>query len=123
MDRIESDDQRVRRLRGDAPDPPRDRLRLEAAEPGEYPDQIGTVDPGEAAVLVLAYEHDGVAATDDGDAREVAGSLDIDSTGSLGVLAKAVHADVIDVETADEWLAEWIEYGYYSPVKSVSELL
>jgi len=120
---LESDDDRVLRETSDEPYLPLQRLRRESADPTGYPPEIDTVDPGEAAVLRLAYQHDGVAATDDSDARDVAEMLDIDTTGSLGVLAKAVHVDEIDVETADEWLSEWVEYGYYSPVDSVSELL
>ncbi|NHX37870.1 MULTISPECIES: hypothetical protein [Halolamina] len=120
---LEPDNAEIVQSQYDEPNLSQDWLRRESVAVPDYPDEIRTVDPGEAAVLILAHEHGGVAATDDGDARDVANSLGIDCTGSLGVLAKAVHTDVIDVETADQWLAEWIDYGYYSPVESVSELL
>ena len=82
------------------------------------------VDTGEAEALAAAVRLDGIVATDDRAARELARESDISFTGSVGVLADGVHRGELDVETADRWLAEWIRVtGYYSPIETVEELL
>ena len=82
------------------------------------------VDSGEAEALAAAVQRDGIVATDDVAAREVARENGISFTGSIGILANGVHRGEIDRETADQWLSEWIRVaGYYSPVETVEELL
>lgn len=62
--------------------------------------------------------------TDDCDARRLAEEYDAAYTGSLGVLARAIEREQIDVETADRWLRTWREeYGYRSPVESIRDVL
>lgn len=82
------------------------------------------VDTGEAEALAAAIRFDGVVATDDMAARELARERDISFTGSVGILADGVHRDELDVKTADRWLAEWVRIaGYHSPIETVEELL
>lgn len=93
--------------------------------PSPVPETFASaLDPGEAAVLHLARTEDGTAVTDDGDARELAREHGVPVTGSLGVLARGVVTEELDVEEADNWLSTWrAEYGYRSPVDSISEVL
>lgn len=45
-------------------------------------------------------------------------------TGSIGVLARAVVAERIDLSTADDWLRTWDEeYGYHAPVETMADVL
>lgn len=82
------------------------------------------LDPGEAEALSLASERDGTLVSDDRDARETATEAGVPVTGSLGVLARAILAEHLDVGTADAWLEIWrTEYGYYAPVDSISDVL
>jgi predicted nucleic acid-binding protein len=82
------------------------------------------VDTGEAEALAAAARLDGIVATDDGTARELARERDISFTGSVGIIADGVRRGELDAETADRWLAEWIRTaGYYSPIETVEELL
>lgn len=68
-------------------------------------------------------EHTPIA-TDDRDAREFAEKLNIEKTGSIGILAKAVKDGIITVETADKDLHSWLNgNGYRSPVESIGEVL
>lgn len=89
-------------------------------EPGESLDRL---DPGETHALQLARERDGSLATDDLAARTVADELDIPVTGSLGVLARAVHERALGEEEADERLQQWIDSDYRSPIESITEVL
>lgn len=97
------------------------------------------LDAGEAHALAVALDEstwkrhahiggqDGysvVFASDDGDARTLARELDVQVTGSIGILVHGIQEDMLSVETADEWLRAWVEdIGYYSPVDSVEEVL
>lgn len=82
------------------------------------------LDRGEAESLLVAIERGGTIATDDLAARRLAATYDVPVTGSIGVLALGVRRGVIDVETANEWLAIWREErGFYAPVARVEELL
>lgn len=67
------------------------------------------VDPGEAQVLAVAADADGLVVTDDADARALAREHDIRLTGSIGVLLEAVATDRLSHETADRFLTRWID--------------
>lgn len=82
------------------------------------------VDTGEAEALAAALQSNGIIATDDMAARELAREHDIQTTGSVGILADGVQRNELDSETADRWLSTWIQVtGYYSPIDSIEELL
>ncbi|WP_223301725.1 hypothetical protein [Haladaptatus sp. R4] len=97
------------------------------------------LDTGEAHALAVALDestwkrhahiggHDEysiIFASDDGDARTLARDLDVQVTGSIGILVHGIRKDMLSVKTADEWLRAWVEdIGYYSPVDSVEEVL
>lgn len=82
------------------------------------------LDAGEAAVLALAADRDGIAATDDRAARTLARETGITVTGSVGILVHAVERGALTPATADAWIDRWIDVtGYYSPVESIEELL
>jgi predicted nucleic acid-binding protein len=74
--------------------------------------------------LTVAILNGHILVTDDSDARRLAEEYDATYTGSLGVLARAIEQEQIDVETADRWLRTWSEeYGYLSPVESIYDVL
>lgn len=82
------------------------------------------LDRGEAASIDAAIEYEGSVATDDSRARRIATDRSVPVTGSVGLLARAVDHDRLDVATADEWLERWrVTRGYYAPVESVGDLL
>lgn len=83
-----------------------------------------TLDPGEAQVLAIAEAANGIAVTDDGDAREIAARRDIPVTGSIGILVRVVEDDVISVDTADSSLKRWIdEAGFRAPARDIEVFL
>jgi predicted nucleic acid-binding protein len=90
----------------------------ESAQARRFPRQIG---PGEAACLALATTRGVLLLTDDGSARDLAGSLGIEI--SVGVLAKLVREETVSLDLADELLTEMRRRGYRSPVRSLSEVL
>jgi|AntRauTorcE11898_2_1112593.scaffolds.fasta_scaffold57807_2 predicted nucleic acid-binding protein len=54
-----------------------------------------TVDPGEASVIALAAEIGGLVILDDQKARKLAFELELDVTGTLGILINATHSNYI----------------------------
>lgn len=95
---------------------------------GESPTSVGhfgDLDRGESAVLRCASEYGGIAASDDGAARDIAREYGIPLTGSLGILAMGVRQGEIDEETADAWLEVWEEHEYFAPqwLNSISDVL
>jgi hypothetical protein len=58
----------------------------------------------------------------DGSSRRLAEREGVERTGTVGLLAEAVHAGVLDLDQADEIHEAVVEgYGYRSPLDSVSE--
>jgi predicted nucleic acid-binding protein len=52
-------------------------------------------------------------------ARAEAARLGVASTGTLGILLRAVREGACDVREADECLAGMIDAGFFSPVRSL----
>jgi len=81
------------------------------------------IGPGEAACLSLAKSRGLFLLTDDRDARTLAVALGLEISGTLGVLAKLVHSQALNLDHADELLTEMRRRGYRSPVRSIQEVL
>lgn len=85
---------------------------------------LETLDPGEAQALAVAEAVEGMAVTDDGDARTTAEQRGIGLTGSIGLLVRFVENDSISVETADTYLRGWIDRaGFRSPARNFDVFL
>lgn len=95
---------------------------LDSTPPNHGPEGATKLDPGEADALRGAWP-DRVLATDDLDARRLAGKSDVEVTGSVGILVDGVSRGELSTETADEWLRTWERAGYRSPVDSVTDLI
>jgi predicted nucleic acid-binding protein len=77
---------------------------------------------GEASSIAVAKSRGFRFASDDRVARAAAVRLGVPLTGTLGILVKAVRADVCDPEAADGYLGKMIGAGFFSPVRSLSEI-
>ena len=61
------------------------------------------LDAGESEAIVLAKEKDGLLIIDDGDGRKAAENMNVDITGTVGILLKAGRDGKIDLrESLDE---------------------
>jgi predicted nucleic acid-binding protein len=78
---------------------------------------------GEASSIAIAKTRGYVFACDDRAARREADLLGVKLTGTLGILIKAIKKKGINVRDADVVLGSMITNGFYSPIKSVIELL
>jgi predicted nucleic acid-binding protein len=78
---------------------------------------------GEADSLAIASMRGWTLATDDRDARRIAAQFQVAVTGTIGILARLVEEDILDIESAEEILHRMIVQGYYSPISSLREVL
>lgn len=81
-----------------------------------------TVDAGEASCLAVASSRGLIFLTDDRDARRLARLNKIAISGTLGILQSLVDDGQLDLDEANQLLAEMIAKGYRSPVRSLQEL-
>ena len=78
--------------------------------------------PGEAACIAAALSRGLLMLSDDWDARELARSLGVEVSGSLGVLLRLVWKQILSLEEADALLAEMARRGFRSPYRSLREI-
>jgi len=78
---------------------------------------------GEASSIAIAKGRGSAFASDDRVARAEAAALGVSLTGTLGILAKAARKGVCDLDTADGHLARMVKAGFFSPVRSISEIV
>lgn len=80
------------------------------------------LDSGETEAFAVADVHDGTLVTDDGPARAFARDVDVDVTGSIGVLVMAVEDGYVTEAVADQWLKRWVdETAYRAPSREFSD--
>ncbi len=81
-----------------------------------------SVGPGEADGLAVAKSRNLLILTDDLDARQLADSLGLGLSGTLGCLRDLVKRSILDLSAADLFLVRMRERGYRSPVRSLTDL-
>lgn len=77
---------------------------------------------GESDGLAVAHSRGLLVLTDDRDARRFGVSLGLEISGTLGCLLDLVQRTIVDLPSADLFLAHMRERGYRSPVRSLKEL-
>lgn len=78
---------------------------------------------GEASAIAVAKSRRYIFASDGRVARAEAAALSVPLTGTLGILARAVRTGVCSLQTADDYLFRMVEAGFYSPVRSMREIV
>jgi predicted nucleic acid-binding protein len=79
--------------------------------------------PGERFCLAVAFHRNGLFASDDADARDIAQEHGIPVTGTLGFLVVAVQHGFCSLSEANTLLEAMIDSGYRSPVDRIDSLL
>ena len=84
---------------------------------------IGHLGKGEASCIAFAKEDAAIVVTDDRAARKQCSTMNIPFTGTVGILKASVVDGNIGLDQADEHLFKMIEAGFYSPIRSIAEIL
>lgn len=77
--------------------------------------------PGESSCLAIAQHRNWLFLTDDKAARNAAKKYKIRVSGTIGCLILAVNQDLLNLTTANQYLREMIEFGYYSPFSKLDD--
>lgn len=96
---------------------------LDEAESIHYEHFLHSLNAGEASCLAIALVRGCRFLTDDRDARELAGLLQVPISGTLGVLIRLVDIDAIELGEAESLLIAMIAAGYRSPTTSLVDVL
>lgn len=78
---------------------------------------------GEASSIAIAKIRGFTFASDDRVARREASLLGVSLTGTVGILRKAVKMKLVTLRKGELILTRMKEKGFYSPLKSLSELM
>lgn len=97
-------------------------VRLSQRERQRYETFRQRFGEGEASCLAVALERNIPLATDDMKARKLLQQFGGTVTGTLGLLKRLVRERFLSIEEGDAVLADMIREGYFSPVKSLTEL-
>jgi uncharacterized protein len=84
---------------------------------------IGDLHHGEAACLAIAAQRKWVFLSDDRAARQAAAKMAVPVSGTLGVLVSLIKKGLLKLEEGDQLLRAMVAKGYFSPVRSLAELI
>ena len=98
-------------------------ITLSETEHDQFLELIGHLGKGEAACIAAAKERQAIVATDDRAARGQCSLMNIPFTGTIGILKAAFHEGQISLFQADDILGKMIKAGFYSPIRSISDIV
>jgi predicted nucleic acid-binding protein len=79
------------------------------------------LEAGEAACIAVVASRGGLLLSDDAEARRTALALQIEVSGTIGVLDRLCQRTIIDFEQGNALLQAMIDRGYRSPVRSLRQ--
>ena len=88
-----------------------------------YSNLIIHLGKGEASCIAAAEVLKGIVVTDDRSARQQCQHYNVQFTGTIGILKAGVIDGTIPLNQADMVLDRMIKQGFYSPVRSISEII
>ncbi len=98
-------------------------LSLSGTEHKYYLEMIGHLGKGEASCIAFAKIQNAIVATDDRAARRRCSQMKIPITGTIGILKASMLGGHIGLIQVDEILSKMQKAGFYSPVRSIADVL
>ena len=98
-------------------------VTLSPKEHQHFLQMIGFLGKGEASCIALAAEQTAIVATDDRAARKQCSLMKVNVTGTVGILKASVLEGNISMARADKCLQKMIDAGFYSPVRSIADIV
>ena len=78
---------------------------------------------GEASCIAYAQEWNVTVVTDDRSARKHCSQMNIPVTGTIGILKASVLDGYLKLDQADKVLSKMTDAGYYSPLRSIADII
>ena len=98
-------------------------ITLSRTEHDHFLELIGHLGKGESSCIAAAKERQSTVVTDDRAARGQCSLMNIPFTGTIGILKAAFHEGQIPLSRADDILGKMITAGFYSPIRSISDIV
>ena len=98
-------------------------ISLSRTEHNHFLEFIGHLGKGEASCIAVAKEQNATVVTDDRTARKQCLLLKIPFTGTIGILKAALLDGQLSLSQADDILSKMIKAGFYSPIRSISDIV
>lgn len=93
------------------------------AELQTFGNLLAALHSGEASCLAIASQRAWTFLSDDKTARKIGRQLHVPVSGTLGILLSLVRRGVLPFDEAESVLRRMTQFGYYSPVASLKEIL
>ena len=97
-------------------------LSLSKVQHKYFLELIGHLGKGEASCIAIAKAKSTIVVTDDRTARKQCSQMNIPVTGTIGILKASLLNGHITLSQADGILQKMIEAGFYSPVRSITDI-
>jgi predicted nucleic acid-binding protein len=97
-------------------------ISLTRKEHKNYLELIGHLGKGEASCIACARGQTAIVVTDDRTARKQCTSMKIPFTGTVGILKASMLDGQMSLSRADKILLKMRNAGFYSPVRSISDI-
>jgi len=98
-------------------------ISLSRREHTHFLELIGHLGQGEASCIAYAHKREAIVVTDDRAARKQCSLMKIPFTGTVGILKASVLEGQISLNQADDLLQKMIAAGFYSPLRSISDIM
>ncbi len=98
-------------------------VSLSRQEHEHFRELIAHLGKGEASCIAYAKERNAIVVTDDRTARKQCALMKIPVTGTIGILKASVFEEQIPLDQTDEVLTKMIEAGFYSPLRSIADIM
>ena len=98
-------------------------VSLSRQEHKHFRELIVHLGKGEASCIAYAKERNVIVVTDDRSARRQCSQMKVPVTGTIGILKASVLDGQLELDQADKILAKMTDAGFYSPLRSIADII
>ena len=98
-------------------------VSLSRQEHEHFRELIVHLGKGEASCIAYAKERNVIVVTDDRSARKHCSQMEIPMTGTIGILKASVLDGHLELNKADKVLSKMTDAGFYSPLRSIADII
>jgi predicted nucleic acid-binding protein len=98
-------------------------VSLSRQEREHFRELIVHLGKGEASSIAYAKDRNIIVVTDDRSARKHCSQMNIPVTGTIGILKASVLDGHLKLDQADKVLSKMTDNGYYSPLRSIADII
>jgi len=98
-------------------------VSLSRKEHNHFRELIVHLGKGEASCIAYAKERNVIVVTDDRSARKQCSQMQIPLTGTIGILKASVLDEHLKLDQADKILSKMTDAGFYSPLRSIADII